>query len=197
MNLNEKQMDVLTELINIGIGRSANILNQIVNNRVMLKVPKIQLINVSDLDKKISGSDEVMSTITLGFNGEMHGKVALVFTSNNAIKMVDLLTDKDYARLEMDQLRSSTLNEVGNIVLNSLIGTLGNILKTRFRYKPPQFRECKSSEIMIQNHDDSDFLIYAETLFTIKSNDIEGGFILIFEVGSLDTFLEKLNNYQL
>lgn len=198
MNLTQRQFDFLTEIINIGIGRSANVLNKIVKNRVILRVPKIQLIKIDDLLKYIDpDSSKEMSLVSMGFKGDLLGSVALIFTSSNAVKMVDLITDKNYDQLEMDQLRSSTLNEVGNIVLNSLIGTLGNLLKTRFRYSIPQFRECKSSEILIGTQNTSLYLIYAETHFTIKNNNIEGSFMLFFELGSLDSFIEKLDKFSI
>jgi chemotaxis protein CheC len=198
MNLTPQQFDFLTEIINIGIGRSANVLNKIVKNRVMLRVPKIQLMKIDDLAQYIDPQSlNEMSLVSMGFKGDLLGSVALIFTSSNAVKMVDLLTDKNYEQLEMDQLRSSTLNEVGNIVLNSLIGTLGNLLKTRFRYSIPQFRECKSNEVLVRTSNSSEYLIYAETHFTIKNNNIEGSFMLFFEVGSLDAFIEKLDNYAL
>lgn len=196
MNLTEQQSDFLTEIINIGIGRSANVLNKIVKNRVSLRVPKIELINVANVNKHFnSESNTEMSMVSLGFKGELLGSVALMFTSSNAVKMVDLLTDKNYEELEMDQLRSSTLNEVGNIVLNSLIGTLGNLLKTRFKYSIPQFKECKTKDILSENENKAEYLIFAETHFKIKNTNIDGSFMLYFEVGSLDAFIEKLDKY--
>lgn len=196
MNLSQQQQDFLTEIINIGIGRSANVLNKIVKHRVSLRVPKIQLLKVSDLEGRIDPvSITELSVVSMGFKGDLMGNVMLLFTSNNAIKMVDLLTDKNYEELEMDQLRSSTLNEVGNIVLNSLIGTLGNLLKTRFRYSIPQFRECKSNEILEDKQSHAEYLIYAETHFSIKNIDIDGSFMLFFQVGSLQGFLERLDKF--
>ncbi len=49
MKLNTKQLDFLTEVINIGIGRSANVLNKIVSDRVKLNVPVIRLMHVDEI----------------------------------------------------------------------------------------------------------------------------------------------------
>ena len=196
MILSDQQFDFLTEIINIGIGRSANVLNKIVKSRVKLYVPKIQLLPVDELARHIdpkSGGD--MSLVSMSFKGDLKGIVALVFSSGDAVKIVDLITDKNYEQLEMDQLRSSTLNEVGNIVLNSLIGTLGNILKSRFQYSIPKYVECKSHELIENKDESSEYMIYAETHFNIKDNEIDGSFMLFFEVGSLDAFIDKLEEH--
>ena len=49
MNLNELQLDYLKEIINIGIGKSANLLNQVVKNKVVLKVPVVQIIKIEEI----------------------------------------------------------------------------------------------------------------------------------------------------
>lgn len=198
MELSKQQNDFLTEIINIGIGRSANVLNKIVKNRVLLKVPRIELLKLNDLKSVIDMNESSdLSVVSMGFKGDLLGSVALVFSSANAIKMVDLLTDQNYEKLEMDQLRANTMNEVGNIVLNSLIGTLGNLLKTRFRYSIPQFKECSSFELVSNTGNITEYLIYAETHFNIKNNNIDGSFMLFFEVGSFDTFIQKLDTFSI
>ena len=97
MKLSTQQFDFLTEIVNIGIGRSANVLNKIVKNRVQLKVPSILLLKVDDLKQLVGHDDSVeLSVISMGFTGDLLGSVALVFSSANAIKMVDLLTENNY-----------------------------------------------------------------------------------------------------
>lgn len=194
MILTDNQIDYLKEIINVGIGRSANVLNKVVKNRVILKVPVVQMIKISELDSRIGFSkNNLLSIISMDFKGELVGKVELVFPSTSAVKIVDLLTDKTSPKLEMDQLRSGTLNEVGNIVLNSLIGTLGNLLKTRFKFSIPKFRECPISDVSGSYSSTSDYVIFAETHFYVKDVNIDGSFILFFELQSLDHFIQLLN----
>ncbi|NOU16435.1 MAG: hypothetical protein HOO91_02620 [Bacteroidales bacterium] len=193
MKLSEDQVDYLKEIINIGIGRSANALNKIVKNRVTLKVPILQIITFQEFNSRLeSSTGNLLSIVSMDFKGDLSGKVELVFPSPSAVKIVDILTDKAYNDLEMDQLRSSTLNEVGNIVLNSLIGTLGNLLKTRFRFSIPRFKECAINEVTRANCS-SDYFIYAETHFSVNDINIDGRFTLFLEPQSHEHFIELLN----
>ncbi len=194
MNLNELQLDYLKEIINIGIGKSANLLNQVVKNKVVLKVPVVQIIKIEEITERIGYSKgSSLSIVTMDFKGNLQGKAELVFPSSSAVKIVDLLTDKEFPNLDMDLLRSGTLNEVGNIVLNSLIGTMGNLLKTRFKYTIPKYKECSSEEIATSHQSISDYVIFAETNFFVNEINIEGSFILFFEVKSFDHFIELLD----
>ena len=194
MLLTEEQIDYLKEIINIGIGRSANVLNKVVKNRVILKVPSVHIIKISELNEKMGFSESnLLSVVSMNFKGELTGKVELIFPSPSAIKVVDLLTDKASPKLEMDQLRSGTLSEVGNIVLNSLIGTLGNLLKTRFKFSIPKFNECNIADIASSYESASDYVIFAETHFFVKDTNIDGSFILFFELQSLELFIDMLN----
>jgi chemotaxis protein CheC len=194
MQLTELQLDYLKEIINIGVGRSADVLNKVVKNRVLLQVPVVQVIKVSEINNRIGyDNDKALSIVSMNFQGELLGKSELIFPSSSAVKIVDLLTDKVYPNLEMDDLRSSSLNEVGNIVLSALIGSIGNVLKIRFNYSIPKYKECLSSEIANNYDSASDYVIFAETHFSIKDNNIDGSFILFFVVKSFEHFIELIN----
>jgi chemotaxis protein CheC len=159
-----------------------------------LKVPVVELIKIDEIADRIGYSKEnLLSIVSMDFRGNLQGKAELIFPSISAVKIVDLLSDKEYPNLDMDLLRSGTLNEVGNIVLNSLIGTMGNLLKTRFKYSIPKYKECNSDEIAISYESASDYVIFAETHFYVKEINIDGSFILFFEVKSFDHFIELLN----
>jgi len=194
MILTEQQLDLLAEIINIGIGRSAAILNKIVKSRVKLFVPKVDLIHLNEIDSHMDSLESgMMSLVSMGFKGDFKGNAILLFSTSDARKIVDLITEKNYEQLDMDQLRASVLNEVGNIVLNSLVGTLGNLLKCRFKYNIPKFAELESKELISSQKSGNEFVIYAKTHFQIEEHNIFGSFMLFFEVGSLDSFIAMLN----
>ena len=49
MSMTPEQIDALKELINIGVGKAAAMLNQMVNIRVHLKVPFVKVLTLSKL----------------------------------------------------------------------------------------------------------------------------------------------------
>ncbi len=57
MNISANQIDALKELVNIGIGRAAGVLNQMVSAHIKLQVPRIQIITLRDLTEEIKDID--------------------------------------------------------------------------------------------------------------------------------------------
>ena len=196
MTLNSLELDRIRELINIGTGKSASVLNKIVKSRVFLTVPNITILSNDQFEKHHFGyNSEKLSTVTLNFKGEIVGKAEIVFPVDSAVKIVDLLTNSRYPREEMDKLRSSTLNEVGNIVLNSLIGTISNILKIRFKYTIPLYSEISDKQLHENYNKYKSDIILAETKFSVKESNIEGTFLLFFELDSFDEFVNRLSAF--
>ena len=60
MDLTPDQIDALKELINIGIGRSASMLNEMVNTRVYLQVPSVKVFSPKDAKKRDSTDVELL-----------------------------------------------------------------------------------------------------------------------------------------
>jgi len=64
MLLTEQQTDALTEVINIGFSRAAAALSDITGQRVLLEVPKVDILPIADLQKSLGAFvDEEIATV--------------------------------------------------------------------------------------------------------------------------------------
>ena len=75
-----EQFDALKEIVNIGVGRAASALNEMLDAHIELKVPTICFFNLKETDKipKHLQIDQ-LSCVQMGFKGSFNGKAALVF----------------------------------------------------------------------------------------------------------------------
>src|SRR5512135_3103507 len=88
MNPTEYQLDALRELINIGVGRAAKVLSEMVNARIILQVPFIKLLTPENLRREMGHLGEgLLAAVRLGFKGPFSGTAALVFPSDSASKL--------------------------------------------------------------------------------------------------------------
>jgi len=96
----------------------------------------------------------------------------------------------------MDAIQAGTLSEVGNIVLNSVMGGVSNSLKMDLTYSVPNYREDDFSALM-QAHARSGatVILYIKARFSIKEFEIVGDIIIFLEVGSFDRLLEAVHKY--
>ena len=78
--LNELEIDALTEMVNIGVGRAANSLRDMVNEQVLLSVPKVNLVS-RDTAIRTLGENEVSHLVGIHqvFEGEITGRAFLIF----------------------------------------------------------------------------------------------------------------------
>lgn len=195
MHLLPSQIDSLKEMVNIGVGHAAGVLNAMLNSRVQLHVPVVELMSHDELRSKIqmmgTGS---LSSVRLGFKGPFSGNASLVFPTEGAVKLVSMLTGSEPGSSELNAMRMSTLTEVGNIVLNGVMGAIGNELKLHVFYSVPIYVDNPFEMILSPQKSEADsHVVWVQTSFNIDAESIVGDIILVFDVGSLDLLLEAVN----
>jgi len=200
LDISEIQMDALKEIINIGVGKSSGVLSKLINKRIRLQVPYIKLLTYSELKDEFkkelkSFNGNILSAVKMTFKGILSGLVELVFPRESAIQFVELLSDKESFTEDMNLLFSTTLKEVGNIVLNSLMGTITNLLGIRLRFTLPKYIEDIPEKLVEINDYENLFIILIKAQFTIKDTDIYGDFIIAMEVYSLKELINMIQNY--
>lgn len=197
MNLTEDQLDAIREIINIGVGKSAAILNKMINKHIRLQVPYVEFTKVDNIINIISHSNqEELSSVNLNFKGILIGTAKLIFPTDSASKLVALFTDDTSGDDDMDEIKVATLSEIGNIVLNSLVGTISNTLNLPLNYSIPSYQEGELSNLLsyYAKFNDSAHLL-AQTRFVIEELEIVGDFILLLEVESSLIFLELVDQF--
>ena len=188
------QIDAFRELINIGVGRAASTLNDMLDTRIHLEVPFIRVLEIDDLVKE---TEELRTPATcavqLTFRGDFSGVASLLFPTDSAAKLVAILTADDPEPLDFDAVRVGALNEVGNIVLNGVMGSIANVLKQRMKYSIPTYTENPIDKLLSQNDVDlNPRVLWAQTRFRILEHKIVGDIILLFKVGSFEALLSAI-----
>ena len=142
MNITKKQIEGLKELINIGVGRGASVLNTMLDSHIHLDVPSLKIMDSQSFAREIKKfGDHRLAAVELDFKGLFSGSAQLVFPTATASSLVTALAGEESVHMDMDALRAGTLTEIGNIVLNGVIGSIANLLKLTFDYSVPIYLE--------------------------------------------------------
>jgi chemotaxis protein CheC len=193
--LNPDQVDALTEIMNIGVGRAASVLNEMIESRIRLKIPSIKVIPLKELGAEIGDiGEEKLSTVQLGFKGLFSGTTALIFPTESAAALVSVLTGEEEDSPDMDALRVGALTEVGNIVVNGVMGSIGNILEQHLDYSVPVYVEKNVNHLIsgLEQNNEAVVLV-GKTRFNIEELHVDGDILLFFEVGSFDVLLKAVD----
>ncbi len=187
-----EQEDTLREIMNIGMGKAMSSLVDMINSdaRIDLGVPEVHAVSLQDIITQKHYADKKVSAVILGFQGPLHGLATLVFTNTSGVNLVNLLTEDESD--EIDDMVSETLNEVGNIVINSIMGSIANILKVEFEYSIPVFKSDFVENIFKEHQKDSFILVTTE--FRIDGKKIDGNVIVVL---SKESLIELQNNLDL
>ena len=196
MKPSPRQLDVLSELINIGVGRAAGMLNEMLGSPIELIVPSIKVCRVSELARELEqqSGDGVYAFVRLPFQGTIHGTAALVFPPDSAAQVVAAVTGEELGTSDLDSVRSGTLSEVGNIVINGVMGSLCNLLHMALTYELPSYFEGSPDDLVARQLSATDpTMLLAQTRFTVRDLEIKGTILLVFEVRSFDALLEAVD----
>lgn len=136
--LSPQQEDAFTEILNISMGQAAQALESLLNRRVQLMVPKMQIMRIDDLALFLEKeSPHIGTAVQQVFSGKIRGQAYLIFPKNQAETMIRALMESDKAIDELSAAEQTVLSEVGNIVLNSSITQVANLLRTRLKASMP------------------------------------------------------------
>lgn len=195
MNLTVDQLDTLQELVNIGVGRAASVLNEMIECHIRLQVPFIRVFSPVQMKQELENrlGVSLVSAVRLGFSGSFSGLAQLVFPTDSASKLVALLTNEEVGTPDLDAVKIGTLTEVGNIVINGVMGSMSNLLRQHLNYSLPMYLEDTVEHLLSSKQLESNTtILLAQARFTIEQLQIAGDIILIFKVGSFDALLTAL-----
>ncbi|MHB8882216.1 MAG: chemotaxis protein CheC [Thermodesulfovibrionales bacterium] len=198
MKLTPETTDALRELINIGVGRAAGVLSEMLNCRIILQVPFIKVLQQHELISEMDGQfgRNRVSAVRLGFKGSFAGMAALVFPPDSAVKLVNVLTSEGPDTDDLDAVRVGTLSEVGNIVINGVMGSISNVLSQHINYSLPAYMEDVIGNLLLADAQDrASTVLVAHTRFLVQDMQIEGDIILIFETGSFDALIHAIDKH--
>ena len=195
MHITPEHLDALQELLNIGVGRAAGSLNQMLEKPIRLHIPFIQLGKREELAPEIQRIQEsTLSSVQLPFKGNFSGSACLLFPTKSAAALVTALIGAEEDPETMDSLREATLTEIGNIVLNGVMGSLANILQNQITYSVPFYQETSLQELLQPEVSDScEMALWAQTQFTIEEYAITGDIMLMLGIPDLGLLLNVVS----
>ncbi len=188
-------LDGLTEIMNIGVGRAADLMNTMLNSHVSLTIPLVLLLSIEELTmESFFPVNTSFSAIEMKYSGAYKGFVELVFDIESAGKLVDCFVGTDTAPAEdFDSLRSGTLCEIGNIVINSVLGTMANILDVPLTFSVPFYHEGSGEELFkAMTMNTTSTVLLTKATFTIEQLEITGDLALFFSFSSYESLRSGL-----
>ena len=198
-NLNSLQYDVLKELGNIGAGNATTALSKLINAKIDMRVPKVNLLGFSELAKAMGREEEIMVGILLLLEGDVEGMMMFLLDVSSARALVNSLMGKpsDDASddINFDKMEFSALREIGNIITGSYLSALSDMTRLTIVSSVPSLQIDMAEAILsipaIEFSKIGDKVLLIQTQFDDDSQ-ISGYFVLVPELDSYDKILSSL-----
>lgn len=202
MNQNDLSYDILKEMFNISVGKAASMLSEIINKRIVLDVPSVEILNpenqnveIEESFIKVAGGALMVSSIDFG--DKITGEANLIFPANKMRRFINLCMDvgdeKDEPDMDFTDMDFDIIREIGNIILNSIVGGMGNFLNTSLKYTLPKVKVYHRTDFAknIKKKKHLCMLILYIT-FIIDDTEIEGAVIIDLTLNSLNELMELI-----
>ncbi len=194
-DMSNEYFDVLRELGNIGAGNATTALAQMMQCKVDMAVPKVQLLEFKELGEAMVGEETVMAGIYLGIEGDIKGSIMFLLEKAAAKHLVGKLMGMESEGYEFTEMEFSALKEVGNIITGSYLNSLSSITNLAIYPSVPDLTVDMAGAILsvpaIEFAALGDRMLMIQTQF-FDEMVLDGYFILIPDLDSYGRMLSAL-----
>jgi chemotaxis protein CheC len=196
--LTELQLDALTELVNIGVSRAAHSLREMVGAQVHLSVPTVRLVNRS-VAVGILAEREVSNLVAVHqvFEGDITGRALLIFPETKSLELVRAIIGGDLPLEDIIELEQEALAETGNILLNSCLATIANMLQRSLKMSLPEVLRGSAATFfsLAPPPEAGDVVMFLYINFAVRERDISGYIAMIMDLPSLSALTHLLDEF--
>jgi len=188
ISLDELERDALTEIINIGVSRAASSLRKMIGDQVLLSVPSIEVVSQRRAARLISEREITeLVAVRQEFSGAFAGRALLIFPESNSLELVRAVTGGELSVQEVAEMEYEALAETGNIILNSCLATMANMLRRSLTMTIPEvLRGSGATLFEVNDSGDSEGLVlFLYIDFAVRKHDIRGYIAMIMDLPSL------------
>jgi chemotaxis protein CheC len=195
--LTELQHDALVEIFNIGVGHAARAMSEIVNEEVTMSVPSIFFVNRADAAKMLGNKDgERVCGVSQRYQGAFSTEAILMFPEDKSLDIVRLMVGESVPLQELTEMEQEAMSEIGNIILNSCVGTLANIFSREMSGSLPEYHVGTSEDILIGPSAQAETIVLMLHIdFILETHQIHGYVAFILDLTALHDLQEQIDLY--
>lgn len=195
--LNDLQFDVLKEIGNIGAGNATTALAKMLNTKIDMNVPRVEMVPFTQLPDTFGSPEEVLAGILVQLDGDIKGMMMFLAKEESAHTLVNSLMggmgvsgDGTFSEMEL-----SALSEIGNIIIGAYLSAMSNLTNLKIASSVPYISIDMAGALLcvpaIEFGKLGDKVLLIETQFG-ELDLVNGYFLMVPELESYDVILSSL-----
>jgi len=202
--INDMHLDVLKEIGNIGAAHGATSLSQLLDRKIDMHVPSVELVSFDEMFELAGGAEEVVVGIFLRIEGDLSGSMFFILSIESANRFIQsLIGDEsfDFNSPPFSEIGISAMQELGNILSGSYLSALSDFTGLKIQPTVPSLSVDMVGAIVsfglieVSHHSDEVIVINTQILEVEeeeRSQSINGHFFLLPDPSSYITIFRSL-----
>ena len=192
--LTELERDAVAELSNIAMAKAANSLRQMIQHEVLLAVPSVDILTSAAAANLVAKPDNPkLVAVRQDFAGALSGRALLIFPETNSLELVRAVVGRQLPLEDIVDLEDEALAETGNIILNSWVATIANLLKSALKMSLPIVIRGDGKRMF--ESATSTLVLFLHIRFEIRQKQIGGYVALLMDIPSIDELRSLIANF--
>lgn len=190
---NELNCDILLELGNIGAGNATTALADILNERIVVEVPRLHVSPPHLVPRLFGSRDNMMTVIYMQLRGEADCDILLVLEMKEAKQIAAMMAMTTAEEMDEDT-ENSAVAELGNIMIGGFLSAIADFTGIEMIPRPPSlvrgpFESVLDSFLVKQALLTEAALVF-DACFRRSSSEV-GGTLVVFPSVELQELLVK------
>lgn len=197
-DLTPMQLDALCEIGNIGSGNAASALSTMLDKPVNISVPTIRILDYSEVVENMGGAEKLMAGLLLSVSGDVTGMLMFLLEKEFANMVLSTLLGEEVeaGSGELDEMGSSAIREIGNIMASSYINAIASMTGMVIDISVPSLCIDMTGALLsvpaIYYANISDKIIFIQNEFDDISSHASSHVLLVPEIDSLKDIMQSL-----
>lgn len=198
LTLSELERDALTELVNIGVSHAAGSLRQLVQEEILLSVPAIEIAThrmAATLITEREGDNLI--AVRQDFAGALQGRALLIFPQSNSLELVRAVIGHFISAEEAAGMEEEALAETGNVILNSCLASMANMLRRSLTMSLPQVLRGPGPQLLAAGAaaEETGLVLFFYINFAFRDRSIRGYIAMVMDLPSMAALKQLVNDF--
>jgi chemotaxis protein CheC len=196
-------LDILKEIGNIGAGHAATALSTLLDKKIDMKVPSVQVVSFDEMMDMAGGPDNVVVSVFLRIEGEAPGSMFFLLPLEQASMYIRTMiqdTSFSFSDPPISELGLSAMEELGNILSGSYLSSLSDFTNLKLFPSVPALSVDMAGAIigfgLLEISQVSDYAIVIDTALkeeeVEESESVKGHFFLLPDPDSFEIIFQSL-----
>jgi len=197
--LDAMQVDVLTELGNIGSGNAATSLSSLMAKDINIKVPTVRIMGFNEVAEYVGGPENIVMGLLIKIDGDINGMILYIFDNDFIEGVLNVFFEKKFSTYnELTDMEKSAFSEIGNIMASSYVNALASMTGLCINISTPSICIDMAGAILsvpaIEFAKVGNKVLFIDDSFGIGSisDHVKSNMILVPEMDSLNKLFKTL-----